>query len=70
MTEIEKLQKRVQELEEEVVRLKATQHVIHSHYHYTSPGYYTPPMPPVFPFNPLYPQVTWDAGANTAGNAV
>jgi len=66
MSKIEQLEKRIAELEAEVLRLKATpSHVIHSHYHYGSVPSYTTPQP-CLPAWPQYPQVTWGGGGNAA----
>lgn len=59
MTEIEKLRKRITELEAEVASLKASQqpsHVIHSHYHYSQPVYQQPT------WHPHYPQIWYGGG--------
>jgi hypothetical protein len=73
MTEIEKMKKRVADLEDEVKRLKAEpRQVFEYHYHYHQPLYQLAPQPyyvpvcpqPTWPTLPLGP--TWTAGA-TAG---
>lgn len=65
MNKIEALEKRVAELEAEVMRLKTLpQSVIHQHYHYGSPAWIPQPCVPAWP---QYPYIAYSAHGGAAG---
>lgn len=67
MSKIEALEKRIAELEAEVLRLKATPpQVFHNHYHYAQPTWVPQPCLPAWP---QYPYITYGAAGNAAGPA-
>lgn len=65
MSEIEKLKKRITELESEVARLKAMPPAQHLHYHYPPVPYYIPQPT----WAPQYPQIVWNTQYGLSGNA-